>query len=296
MAGVVAAAVVGSALIGSQASKSAARTQAGAAADATAAQERMFERQTQLQEPFRQAGMAGQNRLLELLGIQSGFGPGNPWNEGAYLKANPDVAAAVQRGEFANAKQHYDMFGRDEGRNLGFTPTRSADFGKYASAEFTPAQFAANQDPGYAFRVSEGMKALDRTAAARGGLISGAALRGATRYGQEMGSQEYQNAFNRYQTARTNTLNPFASLAGVAQSSANTLTGAAGQLGQQIGSNIIGAGNAMAAGRVGAANAISQGVGQGINFYQGQQYLNRLPNYNATTPAVDAGPELLNVY
>ena len=28
------------------------------------------------------------------------------------------------------------------------------------------------QDPGYAFRLSEGMKALDRTAAARGGLLS----------------------------------------------------------------------------------------------------------------------------
>jgi hypothetical protein len=231
MAGFVAAAVVGSALIGSSASKSAARTQAGAAADATAAQERMFERQVELQEPFRKAGMAGQNRLMELLGL-----------------------------------------GEDK---------TAADYGKYASAEFGMDKFTA--DPGYAFRVSEGMKALDRTAAARGGLISGAALRGATRYGQEMGSQEYQNAFNRYQTARTNTLNPFQSLAGVAQSSANTLTGAAGTLGQNIGSNIIGAGNAAAAGQVGSANAIAQGVGQGINFYQGQQYLNRLPNYNAPT-------------
>lgn len=230
MAGFVAAAVVGSALIGSSASKSAAKTQAGASADATAAQERMFERQVELQEPFREAGMAGQNRLLQLLGL-----------------------------------------GEDK---------TAADFGKYASAEFGADKFKA--DPGYAFRVSEGMKALDRTAAARGGLISGAALRGATRYGQEMGSQEFQNAFNRYQTERTNTLNPFQSLAGVAQSSANTLTGAAGTLGQNIGSNIIGAGNAMAAGQVGAANAISQGVGQGINFYQGQQYLNRLPNYNTT--------------
>jgi len=243
MAGFVAAAVVGSALIGSSASKSAANTQAGAARDATAAQERMFERQVELQEPFREAGMAGQNRLLQLLGL----------------------------GEDKKAK----------------------DFGKYASAEFGMNKFQA--DPGYAFRVSEGMKALDRTAAARGGLISGAALRGATRYGQEMGSQEFQNAFNRYQTERTNTLNPFQSLAGVAQSSANTLTGAAGTLGQNIGSNIIGAGNAAAAGQVGSANAIAQGVGQGINFYQGQQYLNRLPNYNQT-PAIDAGPELLNVY
>jgi hypothetical protein len=236
MSGFVAGAIVVSSVMGSKASKSAAQTQAGASQAATDAQERMFERQVELQEPFREAGMAGQNRLMELLGL-----------------------------------------GKDK---------TAADYGKYASAEFTPALFQA--DPGYAFRVSEGMKALDRTAAARGGLISGAALRGATRYGQEMGSQEFQNAFNRFQTARTNTLNPFQSLAGVAQSSANTLTGAAGQLGQQIGSNIIGAGNAMAAGQVGQANAISQGVGQGINFYQGQQYLNRLPNYNQNVDL--AGP------
>jgi hypothetical protein len=234
--GTIAAVTVGSSIMGSRAAKSAAGTQAAASQAATDAQERMFERQVELQEPFREAGMAGQNRLMALLGL-----------------------------------------GKDK---------TAADFGKYASAEFTPAQFQA--DPGYAFRVSEGMKALDRTAAARGGLISGAALRGATRYGQEMGSQEFQNAFNRYQTSRTNTLNPFASLAGVAQSSANTLTGAAGQLGQNIGSNIIGAGNAMAAGQVGSANAIAQGVGQGINFYQGQQYLNRLPNYNQNVDL--AGP------
>jgi hypothetical protein len=234
---VAAAATVYSAYTGSKAAKSAAQTQAGAAADATAAQERMFERQIELQEPFREAGLAGQNRLLQLLGL----------------------------GEDKTAK----------------------DFGRYASAEFGMDKFTA--DPGYAFRMSEGMKGLERSAAARGGLLSGSALKGIQRYGQDLASQEYQNAFNRYQTARTNTLNPFQSLAGVAQSSANTLTSAAGQLGQNIGSNIIGAGNAMAAGQVGSANAISQGLGQGLNFYQGQQYLNRLPNYGGGNyaPVVD---------
>jgi hypothetical protein len=224
------AATAASSVMSSRAAKSAAATQAGAARKATDAQERMFERQVELQEPFREAGLTGQNRLLELLGI-------------------------------GGSKE-------------------AGDYGRYASAEFSPAQFMANQDPGYAFRMSEGMKALDRSAASRGGLLSGATLKGAQRYGQDLASQEYQNAFNRYQTSRTNTLNPFSSLAGVAQSSANTLGNAAGQFGQQIGSNIIGAGNAMAAGQVGAANAINQGIGQGINFYQGQQYLNRLPNYN----------------
>jgi hypothetical protein len=200
----------------------------------------MFERQVELQEPFREAGMAGQNRLLQLLGL----------------------------GEDKSA----------------------ADFGKYASAEFGMDKFTA--DPGYAFRMAEGMKGLERSAAARGGLLSGSALKGIQRYGQDLASQEYQNAFNRYQTARTNTLNPYASLAGVAQSSANTLTGAAGTLGQQIGSNIIGAGNAAAAGQIGVSNAITGGVGQGINFYQNQQFMNRL---FPTTAGPSTGPELLNM-
>ena len=101
-------------------------------------------------------------------------------------------------------------------------------------------------------------------------------------------SQEYTNAFNRYYTERANRLQPLQSLAGVGQSAANTLTGAAGTLGGQIGSNIIGAGNAAAAGQIGVANSITSGVGQGINFYQNQQYMNKLfPSASSTVPVVD---------
>ena len=84
------------------------------------------------------------------------------------------------------------------------------------------------QDPGYAFRLSEGQKALERSAAARAGLQSGSALKAAARYGQDMGSQEYQNAFNRYYAERQQMLSPLQSLAGVGQTAAGSL-GAAGQ-------------------------------------------------------------------
>ena len=79
------------------------------------------------------------------------------------------------------------------------------------------------QDPGYAFRISEGMKALENSAAARGGLLSGATMKGIQRYGQDMASQEYTNAFNRYQVERQARLNPLQSLAGVGQTTANAL-------------------------------------------------------------------------
>jgi hypothetical protein len=76
-------------------------------------------------------------------------------------------------------------------------------------------------------------------------LISGNALRAAQGYGQEMGSQEYGNAFNRYQANRTNQLAPLQSLFGAGQSSANTLGGNYGTYGASAGANT---GNAILSG------------------------------------------------
>ena len=140
-----------------------------------------------------------------------------------------------------------------------------------AASRYTPFgmdQFQA--DPGYAFRLAEGQKALDRQAAARGGLISGGALKAAQRYGQEMGSQEYTNAFNRYQTERNARLNPLQSLAGMAQTSTNQL-GAAGQNYANAAGEAIGAGaQARASGYMGTANAIAGGIGQYTGYQQNQ--------------------------
>jgi hypothetical protein len=128
---------------------------------------------------------------------------------------------------------------------------------------FTMDQF--QQDPGYAFRIKEGQKRLDRSAAARGGLISGGALKAATEYGQEMGSQEYMNAFNRYQTERAARLNPLQSLTGMGQTTANTL-GTAGQ------NYATGAGNIAGTMASNVGNIYTQqGVNQGNALLAGSQ-------------------------
>ena len=75
-------------------------------------------------------------------------------------------------------------------------------------------------DPGYGFRLSEGMKALDRTAASRGGLLSGATLKGAQRFNQDTASQEYQNAYNRYVGNQATQRNALAGLTGFAPTAA----------------------------------------------------------------------------
>jgi hypothetical protein len=105
------------------------------------------------------------------------------------------------------------------------------------------------------------MKGLERSAAARGGLLSGSTLKGIQRFGQDLGSQEYQNAFNRYQTERNARLNPLQSLAGFGQTSTNQL-GAAGQ------NYATGAGEALGGGTTGGESG-AYDMGQGLDVMSG---------------------------
>lgn len=143
--------------------------------------------------------------------------------------------------------------------------------------EFT-GQVALGQDPGYAFRLAEGQKALERSAAARGGLLSGATGKALTRYGQEMGSQEYQNAYNRALTKynadvqrEATGYNRLASMAGIGQTTAQQL-GAAGQ--QYAGaSGVAGRQYAGAANELGMTNAANLGnLALGMGNIRASQY------------------------
>ncbi len=220
---------VGSSIIGGMSAKKAAKAQTQAAQQASDVQRQMFERQVELQAPFRQAGLTAQNRFMELMGL----------------------------GE----------------------PTGGADYGRYAR-DFSMQDY--QQDPGYAFRLSEGMKALERSAAARGGLLSGSMMKGAQRFGQNLASEEYQNAFNRYQVNRANQLDPLSSLMGAGQTGANILTSAAGDLGGRLGENYMQMGNARASGYIGRANALSGALGTVGNFYANQPLNDALTKYYNT--------------
>ncbi|MFZ9922255.1 MAG: hypothetical protein ACO3E4_05030, partial [Candidatus Nanopelagicaceae bacterium] len=65
-------------------------------------------------------------------------------------------------------------------------------------------------------------------------------------------------------------------LMGTSQTAANTLGNAAQGYAQGAGEAYMGAGNARASGYMGQANALSNALGQGINIYQGQQFLNNM--------------------
>ena len=224
----IATAIVGGAVIGGIASNKAASTAASAteAAANTSAdiQREMFNKQVELQEPWRQAGI---NALTKMQG---------------QTNAMP--------------------------------------------AAFS-GQVDLTQDPGYAFRMSEGMKALERSAAARGGLLSGGQLKGIERFGQDLASQEYQNAYNRALTKynadvnrETTGYNRLAALAGVGQTATGQLAGAASTTGSNLGNLYYNAGQsagaARASGYTGMANALTGGITSGLNYYQNQNLLNRL--------------------
>jgi hypothetical protein len=121
-------------------------------------------------------------------------------------------------------------------------------------------------DPGYQFRLSEGMKALERQAAARGGLVSGSALKATQRYGQDVASQEYSNAFNRYMANRASKLGALGGLTSMGSGAASGLAGAAGQFGQVGGQSLADIGNARAAGIMGPANAYAGAFGNLANL------------------------------
>lgn len=137
-------------------------------------------------------------------------------------------------------------------------------YGKYAG-DFGMEDFEA--DPGYQFRLSEGLKSLDRQAASRGGLISGAALKAAQRYGQDAASQEYTNAFNRYQVNRSNQLNPLFSFTGAGQQSTGQVANAAQNYGVGAGQAYGDIGNSRASGYVGQANALNNALSGMSNAY-----------------------------
>ena len=197
------------------------------------------------------------------------------------VASNKAAGTQAQASRDATAAQQ-DALAKQTALNQPFYDTGVNAMNKLAGqAAYTPEKFNYQADPGYAFRFNEGMKGLNATAAARGGLISGNALKGATDYGQAAGSQEYQNAYNRYLTNNAQTLQAYNTntanqqyLANLGQSSANNQANQIGNFGNAAAGNIIGAGNAQAAGTVGGANALTSGLGTYLNYNQNQNMLN----------------------
>jgi len=225
-----------------------------------------------------------------------------------------DAARQQQEKMFGVARggyEPYQQFGQQSmnalARGMGLTP--GADSG-YLMNQPTLGQL--EMDPGYAFREQQGAKALRQQMAASGLGASGTALKGALRFGQDMASQEYGNAYNRFMANRANQMNllqggvntGFGAAQGVGNAAVGTGTNIANTMlgaGQAMGQGLEQAGQARASGYMGGATALSQALQSPAQNYMLYSMMNQFApqaaagapaGYVRYNPGVNQGPQL----
>lgn len=120
--------------------------------------------------------------------------------------------------------------------------------------------------PDYQFRQEQGTQAIDRSAAARGGALSGNAIRAGTEYAGNLASGEFGNYVNR-----------LLAMAGLGTAATNNVINAGTNAANNMSQNAIASGDARASGIMGAANGITGAINGGLNSYLTMRYLNTLP-------------------
>jgi hypothetical protein len=334
-------------VIGGNAATDAAKTQADAAREANRTLWDLYQQNRADLQPYRETGYGALGALRDLTGQPLTYGP--------YTATAP-----LDPARYAFSPDPFAFRGQAplDPTGYAFDPTAYA---------FRPpsGQDVLNQDPSYSWRVSEGQKALERSAAARGMQLSGSQLKDLQRWSQGLASQEYQNAYTRryqqnqtayeralqgnqlgysraltqnqdayarglsenqlwydralqanqlgyardlqhnqeayqrgrdaYQTnlgtlsgLRTQRYNELAGLSGTGQTAVNNTATLGAQTGQGVAGNQLSAGAALAAGTVGGATALNQGisgVGNAVNAYNQFQLLNNYYNTLASLTA-----------
>lgn len=168
-------------------------------------------------------------------------------------------------------------------------PAGGAPMGSFSGGGTIPSNWQAGMDPSYGFRFGEGLKALERSAAAKGTLLGGGQLKALTRYGQGMASTEFQNIFDRNKDLASLGLNAVNNSANLGSSYSGQLGNLASNTGNQFGSlagnqsndlgntssgyigNLVnlltGQGNVNASGAIGGANAWRGTLGDLANIF-----------------------------
>ena len=199
-----------------------------------------------------------------------------------------DAARQQQEKYFGVAKQAYDpytQFGQQSmnalARGMGLTP--GADSGYLMNQ---PTMDQLQMDPGYAFREQQGMKALQQQLSAGGLGASGSALKAGQRFGQDLASQEYGNAYNRFMANRANQMALLQGGVSTGLGAAGGIGSAASGTGQNIGNTLLAqgsaigqgveqAGQARASGYMGGATALGQALQAPAQNYMLYSMMNR---------------------
>lgn len=266
---VIAGMALGSAALGSLGALGASSAQKKAAEAATAEQRRQYDTTRSDLAPYRNVGSLAINRVGDLLGLRSSDQDIMGMITSGGLGKHGDTAAE----SVANFKRWAPTF--LTGKNLAGEALNQnqmqtvADVmaainrqGSGASSEDIMAM-----DPGYQFRLNEGLKSGRNIAGARGMLNSGATGKALTRYGQDYASNEFGNVYNRLMGA-----------AGQGQNATNTTVAAGTNMANNVGNTMMGAANARGAAGIAGANAWGNAFDTIGNWWSQNQTLDKILN------------------
>lgn len=259
------------------ASKKAARTEAKSADEASQVQKDMYNQTRQDQMPWLKSGTAALNTMDWLMGLTPKAGQAAPPVDakGQPIPAGSTTAAVAPTTNFTGGP-YEGPYDPNEGKNTSL--------GAYGSLSKAFGLSDFYEDPGYQFALQQGQKSIQASAAANGGLFSGATGKAMQTYGQNTAAGQYQQAFERYNANQSNLFNRLSSVAGTGQTSATTLGNVGQNTANNIGNNMTSAGTATAAGQMGSANAWSTGL-QNFN-----NTLQQSPTYQKLTGTGAYGP------
>jgi hypothetical protein len=187
-------------------------------------------------------------------------------------KSAADSASATQMNMFTKMQGNLQPY-MDTG-----TSANNALTGQLPSltAPINMNESTLQNTPGYQFNLTQGLKATQSAAAARGLGVSGAALKGAATYATGLADSTYQNQFNNANTNRQTTYNMLSGQQSLGENAAAGVGNAGIQTGNSIASNTIGAGNAQAA----ADMAMGKAVGGAASSIPSGMVLNNLLSNN----------------
>lgn len=313
-AGAGAGASVGGGIMGKKSAKKAAKIQAAAGQQAqsrlgsatSAANETLgngFYEQAGAIYPWLQAGGQGLNQLQWGLGQDSSVY--NPANASAL---GPRKTQADYRNELVGqfttpgAKNKYGSFQanahdtiNEAGLSAAIQQQTHADDLRYEAAANGPQYQGSGEkggllrnfgmrdfqeDPGYQFALDQGQRGIQNSAAAGGGLLSGATLKALTRFNQNTANNQYQNSYDRYNQNQQNQLNTLYNVSNAGQNAAGQIGGYSMNarnlqannlmtLGAGQASLLTQAGNTSASGVMGANNAMQQGIRGAVSQFGG---------------------------
>lgn len=191
---------------------------------------------------------------------------GNAAESAASTQANAaNKAAKLQEQQFNTTTQNLAPF-LQGGQNTLATLLAQLGIGKNGTltpgAPLTTPFSAATyqQSPGYQFQLNQGVNAVQNAASATGGINSGNTLKALTQYGQGLANQDYYQAQSVYQGQQNQLFNYLQTIAGSGQNAGAQLGALGSNAASNAGNYITQAGNASAAGTIGAANALTGGI------------------------------------